>query len=54
MQPDSGQETEVLRRLLHKIGGEVTVGGGSVGKGPFPVEGEDGPPAGGKWGMAGI
>ena len=53
-QPDSGWETEVLGRLLHRIGGEVTVGGGSVGKGPLAVEGEDEPPAGDRWGVTGI
>ena len=44
----------MLGGLLHRIGGEVAVGGGSVGKGPLAVEGEDGPPAGSRWGVAGI
>ena len=45
-QPDSGWETEMLGRLLPRIGGEVAMGGGSMGKGPVTVEGKDGPPAG--------
>ena len=45
-QPDTGWETEVLGRLLHRIGGEVAVGGGLMGKGPLAVEGKDGLPAG--------
>ena len=51
---DSGWETEMLGRLLHRIGGEVAMGGGSLGKGPLPVEGKDGPPEGEGWGVAGI
>ena len=38
-QPDSGWEAEVLGGLLHRIGGEVAMGGGSVGKGPLEAEG---------------
>ena len=53
-QPDSGWETEVLGRLLHRIGREVAMGGGSVGEGPLAVEGEDGTPAGGRSGISGI
>ena len=45
-QPDSGWETEMLGRLLHGVGREVAIGGGSVGKRPFVVEGKDAPPAG--------
>ena len=40
--------------LLHRIGGEVTVGGSTVGKGPVAVEREDGPLAGNRWGVVGI
>ena len=36
----------MLGRLLHGIGGEVTIGGGSVVKGPLAAEGEDGSVAG--------
>ena len=53
-QPDSEWEAEVLGGLLHRIGGEVTVGGSTVGKGPVAVEREDGPLAGSRWGVAGI
>ena len=53
-QPDSGWETEMLGRLLHRIGGEVTMGGSSVGKGPLAVEGKNGPPTGDGWGVARI
>ena len=53
-QPDSGWKTEMLGGILHRIGGEVAVGSGSVGEGSLAIEGEDGPPAGGRWGVAGI
>ena len=44
----------MLGGLLHRIGGEITMGGGSMGKGPLVAEGEDGPNKGGRWKVAGI
>ena len=53
-QPDSGWETEMLGGLLHRIGGKVAMGGGSLGKGPLAIEGKNGPPTGDGRGVAGI
>ena len=36
----------MLGGLLYGIGGEVPVGGSSVGEGPMEAEGKDGPNAG--------
>ena len=54
LQPGSGWEAEVLRQLLHGIEGEITMGSGSVGKGPLAGEGEAGPAAGSERSVAGI
>ena len=53
-QPDSGWEKEMMGVLLYRIGGEVAMGGGSMGKGPLAVEGKNGPPMGDEWGVARI
>ena len=53
-QPDSGWEAEVLGGLLHRIGGEITMGSGSVGKGPLVAEGEDGLAVGSGLSVVGI
>ena len=48
----SSDLTEMLGGLLHRIGGKVAMGGGSLGKGPLAAEGEDGPAKGGGWEVA--
>lgn len=53
-QPDLLWEAKVLGGLLHRIGGEITIGSGSVGKGLLMTQGEDGPTAGGVWSVAGM
>ena len=39
----------MLGGLLLTIGEEITMGGGSLGKGPLAAEGVDGPAEGGGW-----
>ena len=53
-QPDPGREAEVLGVLLHGIGGEITLGSGSVGEGPLAAEGENGSTAWSGWKVARI
>ena len=53
-QPNPGWEAGVLGGLLHTIGGEITMGVGSVGKGPLPAGVENGLTAGGGRKVAGI